>query len=93
MTLLVLGCIGLISPRLLIIVLAIFTDYLSRAYDGLLWPILGFLFMPLTMLAYALAQNQNGEVSGIYLAIVVVAVILDLGLLSGSGRQASKRRR
>lgn len=66
-----------------------FSDYIGRAYETTLWPLAGFLFMPLTTLAYAWAINSHGSVAGMYLVVVVVAVLIDLGLV---GRSAAKRR-
>lgn len=86
------GCLALFTPRLAIVVVVLFSDYLGRAYETTLWPLLGFLFMPLTTLAYAWAVNSNRTVTGIYLAVVVVAVLLDLGLVGG-GAAAGRRRR
>ncbi len=40
-------------------------------------------FIPLTALAYAFAVNSNGSVTGFYLVLVVVAVLVDLGLIGG----------
>jgi hypothetical protein len=77
------GLLALVFPRLAIILVVIFSDYIGRAYDSLLWPLLGFFFMPLTTLAYALAINANGEVSGMYLVVVIVAVLIDLGVIGG----------
>jgi hypothetical protein len=85
-----LGCLALFFPRLAIILVWLFSDYLWQAYKTALWPVLGFFFLPLTTLAYAWAVNTNGTVSGIYLVVVVVAVLIDLGLLGGgadSGRR------
>ena len=84
------GCLALATPRFAIIVVVIFSDYIGRAYQTALWPLLGFLVMPMTTLAYAWAINSNRSVSGMYLVVVVVAVLLDLGLVGGS---ASGRRR
>ena len=86
---LLVGCLTLATPRLAIVLVFIFSDYIGRAYETILWPLLGFFFMPLTTLAYAFAINSNGSVDGMYLVVVVVAVLLDLGLV-GWG---SKRRR
>ena len=77
-------------PRFAIVLVVIFSNYLGRAYETTLWPFLGFLFMPLTTLAYAWAINSRGAVAGIQLVAVVVAVLIDLGLVGGS---ASRRRR
>ena len=47
------GCLALAMPRLTILLVVLLSDYIGRAYESLLWPILGFFFMPLTTLAYA----------------------------------------
>jgi hypothetical protein len=85
-----LGCLALFFPRLAIVLVWLFSNYLGRAYETVLWPLLGFFFLPLTTLAYAWAVNWNGSVTGIYLVVVVLAVLIDLGLLGGgadSGRR------
>jgi hypothetical protein len=87
----ILTVIALAFPRLVLLLVFFFSSYLSRAYQTMLWPLLGFFFMPLTTLAYAWAINSNASVEGLYLVVVVVAVLMDLGLL-GSG-EASRRRR
>lgn len=84
------GCLALATPRFAIIIVVIFSDYLGRAYQTTLWPFLGFLFMPLTTLAYAWAINSRGSVAGLHLVVVVLAVLIDLGLVGGS---ASRRHR
>ena len=75
--------LALLAPRFVIILLLIFSTYMSSAYQTILWPVLGFIFMPFTTLAYAFAINSNGSVSGLYLVVVVIAVLLDLGALGG----------
>lgn len=90
---LILGCLALFTPRLVIILVAIFSDYFSRAFHGeWWWPLLGFFFLPFTTLAYAFAVNYGGGVQGIYLILVVLAVLMDLGVIGGSGAEARKRR-
>ena len=84
------GCLALIAPRFAIVLVVLFSDYIGQAYATLLWPFLGFLFMPLTTLAYAWAINSRGSVEGFQLVVVVIAVLLDLGLVGGS---AGSRRR
>jgi hypothetical protein len=44
----------------------------------------------LTTLAYAWAINSNGSVEGLQLVVVVIAVLMDLGLVGGSA--ASRKR-
>lgn len=79
-------------PRLVILILAIFTTYMSQAYQTLLWPVLGFFFLPYTTLAYAWAINSAGSVQGIYLVVVVLAVLLDLGTIGGGGATSRRQR-
>ncbi|MCC5831190.1 MAG: hypothetical protein JJU36_17255 [Phycisphaeraceae bacterium] len=89
------GCLvailALLFPRIALILLFLFSDYLVTAYQTTIWPVLGFIFMPLTTLAYAFGMNQQGTISGFYLVLVVVAVLVDLGIIGGSGREAAHR--
>ena len=70
-------------PRLMLVLLALFSTYLDRAYHGLLLPILGFLFLPLTTLVYAWMVNSHRPLEGANLLILVIAVVIDAGGLGG----------
>ena len=83
--------LALLVPRFTIIVLALMSDYLSRAYTTFLWPLLGFFFMPYTTLAYALAMNENGSVTGVYLVVLIIAVLVDLGSMGGAEKTRRTR--
>lgn len=83
--------LALLAPRITIILLVVFSDYLGQAYQTVLWPLLGFFFMPFTTLAYAFAINANGSVAGLYLVLVVVAVLFDLGSMGGGGAAQHRR--
>jgi len=73
------------------IAIAIFTDWFNAAFNTVLWPILGFLFMPYTTLAYMAAMLRNHHsVDGGWLVLVIVAVFVDWG---GRGGSARRRRR
>lgn len=84
------GCFGFFFPRVAIAVLWLSSDYLQRAYETILWPLLGFLFMPLTTLTYAWTQNDVSR-PPVRIVLVVLAVLFDLGILGGSARE--KRRK
>ncbi len=86
-----LAIIAFFFPRLVIVLLVIFSNYLGAAYQTILWPVLGFIFFPCTTLAYAFGINENGSITGLYLALVVLAVLLDLGSLGGGGGAARQR--
>ncbi len=85
----VLILLAFFTPRIVLFILWLFTSYLSRAYDGFVLPFLGFLFLPATTLAYAIAQNELGGVNGLGLIVVLIGLAVDIGLLGGG---ASRRR-
>jgi len=79
-----------LGPRVAILAMALFSSYLGRAFGGgILLPMVGWLFLPWTTLAYAWAINSRGEVAGLQAIVVVVAVLVDLGVVGGG---AAKRR-
>jgi len=78
-------------PRIALLFLFFLSNYLERAYHGLLLPILGFLFLPLTTLAYAWMVNSGLPTTGINLLILIAAVVIDLSSLSGG--EYHRRRR
>lgn len=83
--------LALAMPRLAIVLVVIFSDYIGTAYQTVLVPFLGFLFMPLTTLAYAWAIHSRGSVQGVQLVVVVLAVLIDLGIVGGSARGVNDR--
>ena len=83
----VLILLAFFTPRIVLFILWLFTNYLSRAYDSFLLPFLGFLFLPATTLAYAIAQNEFGGVNGLGLVAVLIGLAVDIGLLGGGARQ------
>ena len=81
----------LMFPRVVLLVLFLFSTYLERAYHGLVIPLLGFLFLPLTTLAYAWMINTHMRIEGVNLLILVVAAVIDAGGLGGG--EYHRRRR
>jgi hypothetical protein len=85
------GCLfallALISPRLALFFIWIFSDMLSRAFDGWFLPLLGFFILPWTTLAYAVMWDVGtGEVSGFEWFVVILAFVIDIGSYASSGR-------
>ena len=79
--------LALISPRLAIIFVAIFSDILSRAYDSWFLPLIGFFLLPWTTLAYAIMWDVGTrEVTGFEWFVVVLAFLCDLGSYAGGQR-------
>ena len=87
------GCLvllfALISPRLALIATWLFSDVLSRAYDGWLLPVIGFLILPWTTLAYAwMYESGPGRtVEGWEWIVVGILFLCDLGALGGGSRK------
>lgn len=75
------------TPRIVLFILWVLTDYLSRAYEGWILPTLGFFFLPATTLAYAIARNEFGGLNGVGIAVLVIGFAVDVGLLGGGARQ------
>lgn len=78
------GClvaiIALMVPRVTMVFVFLLTGWFGRAYDTVVWPLLGFFFMPYTTLAYMAAMlGNNRSVSGWWLVLVILAVLADLG--------------
>ena len=87
----IIGCLALTMPRLALFLVWLFSNYLEYAYQTMLWPLLGFFVMPLTTLAYAWAMHYGDKsVNGLGLVVVVVAALIDLGLL-GTGESSRRR--
>ena len=82
----VLALLAFLGPRLVLFLLWLFTNYLSRAFDSLLLPLLGFLFLPWTTIAWAIAQNELGGLNGLGLLVVILGVLADVGVLGGGAR-------
>jgi hypothetical protein len=81
--------IGIFAPRLVSIYLYFFTSWFSGAFHTKGWPILGFLFMPRTMLWYSVAANWNHGQWGVWQYIILaVAILGDLGV----GKSTYKRK-
>jgi hypothetical protein len=83
--------LALISPRLALFAVWLFSNILGRAYDSWIVPLIGFFVLPWTTLAYAgMWSAGTNEVYGFEWFIVAVAFLLDLGSYAGGG---SSRRR
>jgi hypothetical protein len=78
-------------PRIALVLLFLFSNYLERAYHGLILPAIGFFFLPITTLTYAWMVNNGQPLQGVNLLILVVAVVIDAGGLGGG--EYHRRRR
>jgi len=78
-------------PRVVLALMFLFSNYLGRAYDNLLVPLLGFVFLPITTIVYAWMVNTGRPIHGIYLLVLIVAALIDAGALGGGERHRRGR--
>jgi len=82
----------LFFPRICLLLMFFFTNYLQRAFHHtIVLPLLGFIFLPLTTLVYAWMVNNGYPIEGINLLWLVIAVIIDAGGWGGGGWHARRR--
>ena len=71
-------------PRVAIVLLWLFTNFFTGIYHGIVIPVLGFIFLPLTLIVYTYIQKTTpGAMGTQQLIFLFIAVILDLGLIGG----------
>jgi len=87
------GClfalIAVLSPRLAIVLLWLFTNYVDRAFAGWFLPLLGLFFLPWTTLFYILVDVAPGPIHVAGWIVIGIGVVLDLNSLAHA---ASNRR-
>ena len=83
---------ALIGPRVALFFVWIFSDWLSRAFDSWWLPVLGFLLLPWTTLAYTCMWILGGNgVHDFEWFLVVFAFLVDIGAVGGGSRARSAR--
>ncbi len=87
----ILAVLALISPRLVLFLLWLFSNVLSRAFSSWIIPLLGFFLLPWTTLAYAAMYASSNRVSGFEWFIVVLAFLIDLGSYARGRRERLAR--
>ncbi len=90
-----LALLAVIFPRVAIVLLWLFTKFFDGVYNNVVIPILGFIFLPLTLIVYTYLTRmhpitQFRQLTATELVVLFIAVIIDLGLLGGG---AAGRRR
>ena len=84
------GClfaiVALAVPRVALFIAFLATNWFARAFETRLWPILGFVFMPYATIAYMAAMlNNNHALTGGWLALLIVAIVVDVAHWGGGG--------
>jgi hypothetical protein len=78
---------ALLTPRLLIVVLYIFTNWFTGIFQSLLWPLLGLIFLPTTLLWYTAVHHWFGGQWSLWPIVgVIVALMIDVSPAGGRKR-------
>lgn len=92
-----LAALGLLAPRLILILLWVFSPlFVLAPFAGLpihnpILPLLGVVFLPTTTLGVCFAQASFGGLSSFSgLLVVAIGLVIDAGLI-GNGRGLAKR--
>ncbi|MEP6954161.1 MAG: hypothetical protein ABI950_08890 [Solirubrobacteraceae bacterium] len=79
--------LALVSPRLALVTLWLFSNILSRAFDSWLLPLIGFFVLPWTTLAYGVMWDIGAHtVTGLEWLVVAGAFLADIGAVGGTAR-------
>ncbi|HEX6291341.1 MAG TPA: hypothetical protein VFZ66_19310 [Herpetosiphonaceae bacterium] len=83
-----LGLLALATPRLVIVLLWLFSDWFTGIFESALWPVLGFFFLPTTLLWYTAVQHWFGGAWTFWPIVgLVIALMIDVSP-AGSRRKA-----
>lgn len=83
--------VALLAPRLLIIVIWLMSDWFSGLFTSILWPLLGFLFLPTTLLWYTAVHNWYGGIwEGWRIVVLILAVVIDVSPAGSRGRRTAE---
>jgi len=88
---LLLAILALFTPRILVALLWFTTNWFHGLFPSLLWPVVGFLFMPTTLLWYsAVLVWFNGQWTLWPVVGIVLAIMIDLSPVSAAqGRRTT----
>ncbi len=76
--------LALITPRLVVVVLWFFTNWFRGLFDSLLWPVLGFVFLPTTLLWYSAVQHWFAGHWTLWPVVgLVIALMIDVSPTRG----------
>jgi len=88
-----LGLAALVFPRVALLAVWATTNYVDRAFETIIVPLLGFFILPLTTLVYALTWVSGAPFGGgrwIWLALAMVAdLAVHVGALIPIGTASS----
>lgn len=87
------GCfltvLALFTPRLVVALLWFLSTWFNGMFTTILWPILGFIFLPTTLLWYSAVQHwYGGEWTVVPIVGIIVALLIDVAPAGGARRRS-----
>lgn len=80
--------LALVTPRLVVALLFFFSRWFVGMFDSILWPVLGFIFLPTTLLWYTAVQHWfNGQWTLWPVVGLVLALLIDISPAGGRRRR------
>ncbi|MGZ8631472.1 MAG: hypothetical protein ACXWZF_10990 [Actinomycetota bacterium] len=88
------GCLivlmALIGPRVALGFTWIFTNLVDRAFEGIVVPLLGLIFLPWTTFLYVLVYQPGGNLGFFGWFLVAIGFVLDLGSYTYGARNRGR---
>ena len=76
--------LALFTPRLVVVLLWLLTNWFHGLFDSILWPILGLIFLPTTLLWFTAVQHWfGGQWDILPIVGLVVALMIDVSPAAG----------
>lgn len=76
---LLLAILALLAPRVAIVLLWLLTTWFDGLFTSSLWPVLGFIFLPTSLLWYTVVLHWFGGVWSLWAIVgLVIALIIDV---------------
>ncbi len=81
--------LAFLTPRLVVAVLWFFSHWFQGIFPSVLWPILGFVFLPTTLLWYTAVQHWfAGQWTLWPIVGLVLAILVDMSPAKGRRRRS-----
>jgi hypothetical protein len=82
---------ALLTPRLLIVVLWFFSTWFTGIFDSWVWPVVGFIFLPTTLLWYTAVHHWFGGQWVLWPIVgLIVALLIDISPAGGRRRRKAE---
>jgi hypothetical protein len=85
-----LAILALVTPRLLVALLWFFSRWFDGIFTSVLWPVLGFIFLPTTLLWYTAVHHWfQGQWTLWPIVGLVLALMIDISPAGGRRRRST----